>query len=234
MHLQTYYTSSNVNYLTSICGLVFSWNWPVKRPDEQKILLSFFNSYRFLWVFFSVKKWTCITYLCKKSGSEPCSDSGSWICSPMGRLFSRKTVDVSCGVGKGPGVWIMVSVLFSHVLSRLSSVKFQLRVTECHGWSDSGISYSIGYFLKHLKSIFYWLCYYSCPISPHPFIPLCPATPPPRTPPNYFMSMGCTYKFFGFSISHTTLNLPVYFVSTIYATYSLYLFPRSLPTPPCW
>lgn len=75
---------------------------------------------------FMPRKRIFTTYLCKKSGSEPCSDSGSWICSPTGRLFSRSTVEVSCGAGKGPGVWIMVSVLFSHVLSRLSSVKFQL------------------------------------------------------------------------------------------------------------
>ena len=51
------------------------------------------------------------------------------------------------------------------------------------------------------------------------------------------MSTGHTYKFFGFSISHTTPNLPVYFVPTIYASYSLYLYlplPQ-LPTdnPPC-
>lgn len=92
---------------------------------------------------FIPRQWTFTTYLCKKSGSEPCSDSGSWICSPMGRLFSRRTVEVSCGAGRGPGVWIIVSVLFSHVLSRLSSVKFQLVSKNVIGGVNSGRSYSI-------------------------------------------------------------------------------------------
>lgn len=91
------------------------------------------------------------TYLCKKSGSEPCSDSGSWICSPMGRLFSRSTVEVSCGVGKGPGVWIIVSVLFSHVLSRLSSAKFQLKSQTIRHRTNFGGSYNR--FEKHNSTV---------------------------------------------------------------------------------
>ena len=47
------------------------------------------------------------------------------------------------------------------------------------------------------------------------------------------MSMGHTYKFFGFYISYTILNLPLsIFVPTIYATYSLYLFPLFSPATP--
>ena len=82
------------------------------------------------------------------------------------------------------------------------------------------------------KNIFYWLCYYSCPISPLYSPP--PCTPPPtRIPPSpYFMSMGHTYKVLGFSISHTILTLPVYFLPTIYATYSLCLSPLSPPPAP--
>ena len=40
------------------------------------------------------------------------------------------------------------------------------------------------------------------------FIPLCPAHPFTQFPPP-FMSMGRTYKFFGFSTSYTILNLPL-------------------------
>ena len=40
--------------------------------------------------------------------------------------------------------------------------------------------------------------------SPPPGIP-----PPIIIPSPYFMSMGHTYKFFGFYISHTILNLPL-------------------------
>ena len=43
-----------------------------------------------------------------------------------------------------------------------------------------------------------------------PFIPLCPAHPPPTCiPPLQFMSMGHTYKLFGFYISYTILTLPL-------------------------
>ena len=45
------------------------------------------------------------------------------------------------------------------------------------------------------------------------------------------MSMGHTYKSFGFYISYTILTLPVYFPPVVYATYSLYL-PPSIPLPP--
>ena len=39
-------------------------------------------------------------------------------------------------------------------------------------------------------------------------------------------------KFFDFYISYTILTLPLYFLSSIYATYSLYLFPLSPPSTP--
>ena len=45
------------------------------------------------------------------------------------------------------------------------------------------------------------------------------------------MSMGHTYKFFGFYISHTILTLPIYFPPIIFATYSLYLFSLSPSFP---
>lgn len=139
-HFRRYYISSNISYLIS-WWFCFLMNW------EKNMLgwnnNSYFNSWRFM-----PRKPFFTTHLCKKSGSEPCSDSGSWICSPMGRLFSRRTVEVSCGAGRGPGVWIMVSVLFSHVLSRLSSVKFQLESQNVTGGMSSGRSYS-----THSKSM---------------------------------------------------------------------------------
>ena len=75
-----------------------------------------------------------------------------------------------------------------------------------------------------------------------PFIPLCPVPPLrpkfPTPPPHQFMFMGHTYKFFGLSISYTILNLPIYFLPTIYAFYSLYfpphyLLPFPVNNPPC-
>ena len=47
------------------------------------------------------------------------------------------------------------------------------------------------------------------------------------------MSMGHTCEFLGVYISYTSLTFhPVYFLPTIYATYSLYLSPLSLPPTP--
>ena len=72
------------------------------------------------------------------------------------------------------------------------------------------------------------------------FIPLLSALPPSPSSishPPQFMSMGCTYKFFGFSISYTILNCPL----TILCLSILLLIPCTfspillLPTdnPPC-
>ena len=55
-------------------------------------------------------------------------------------------------------------------------------------------------------SIFYWLCYYSFPNFFHFIHPL-PCNPNPPASPPYFMSMGCTYMFFDFSVSYIILNL---------------------------
>ena len=67
--------------------------------------------------------------------------------------------------------------------------------------------------------------------------PLCsppPCTPPPTCIPHLqFMSMGHTYKFFGFSISHTLLTLPLSifylpFMLLILCTFSSSLSPTHL------
>ena len=63
------------------------------------------------------------------------------------------------------------------------------------------------------------------------FIPLHPALPlPPACPllTPQFMSMGCTYKFFGFSISYTILTLPL---SILYQP-SMLLIPCTFPPFP--
>ena len=79
-----------------------------------------------------------------------------------------------------------------------------------------------------LKNIFYWSCYYSCPIFPlHPAHPLPPTFPPPFS--------SCPWVIHISSLASTFpilfLTSP-YFLPTIYATYSLYLSPLSpSPTP---
>ena len=65
-----------------------------------------------------------------------------------------------------------------------------------------------------------------------PFAPLCLELPSIQQYPTYFMSMGHAYKFFGFSISYTILNLPL---SMLYLPFMLlipYPFSPILPLPP--
>ena len=69
-----------------------------------------------------------------------------------------------------------------------------------------------------------------------PLYPSLPGTPIPSsisTPPS-FMFMDCTYKFFGFPISHTILSLPLSifylpFMLLIPCTFSLIIPPPPLP-----
>ena len=68
---------------------------------------------------------------------------------------------------------------------------------------------------------------------PLPFTPLHPAYPLPSTfpPPPKFMSMGHTYKFFGFYISYTILTLPLSIFYLPFMLLILCTFPPSLPFP---
>ena len=62
-----------------------------------------------------------------------------------------------------------------------------------------------------------------------PSIPLPPYTPNPPASPPQFMSMGCTYKFFGFSVTYTVLNLSP---STLCQPIMLLIPCPFLPIPP--
>ena len=59
-------------------------------------------------------------------------------------------------------------------------------------------------------------------------------TPPSNIPcPPYFVSMGCTCKFFGFSISYTILNHPLSILYLLFMLpYSTHLVPLFPPSPP--
>ena len=65
-----------------------------------------------------------------------------------------------------------------------------------------------------------------------PFIPLCPATPLPSAfpPTPQFNSIGCKYKFFGFSISYTILNLPLSLFYLPFMLLILCIFPPLFPS----
>ena len=83
----------------------------------------------------------------------------------------------------------------------------------------------IQYILYILYNI-YSLCYYSCPIFfLSPLFPFALYPYPPTIPPPQFISMGHTYMFFGFSISHTILNL---LLSILYLQFML-LIPSTFP-----
>ena len=71
-----------------------------------------------------------------------------------------------------------------------------------------------------------------------PFIPLYPSPLPPLYPPQ-FMFMGHTYKFFGYSVSYTILNLPMFI---LYLPFMLLIpcnfhpfspLPLPIDYPPC-
>ena len=72
-----------------------------------------------------------------------------------------------------------------------------------------------------------------------PFLPL-HSTPPCPPPPShisslYFMSMGHTYKIFGFYISYTILTLPLSIFHLSFMLFILCTLPSSLPLPiPYW
>ena len=92
-------------------------------------------------------------------------------------------------------------------------------------------------FIPHclFLNIFYWLCYYSCPISPR-FTPLHPAHPLPPTFPHYSSCPWViTYKFFGLYVSYTILTLPMSIFYLPFMLLILCTFPPSLALPlPCW
>ena len=86
------------------------------------------------------------------------------------------------------------------------------------------------FFFKYIYS----LCYYSCPTFPLLFYCPSPCTPLTSipTPLPQFMSMGCTYKFFGFSISYTILNLRLSILYLQFMLLILCTFPHSPPPIP--
>ena len=84
-----------------------------------------------------------------------------------------------------------------------------------------------------LLNIFYWLCYYSCPIFPHYSPP-----PFPPHPPAFPHLSSCPWVVHISSLASTFpilfLTAPCYFLPTNYVSYSLYLFPHPPPRLPCW
>ena len=79
-------------------------------------------------------------------------------------------------------------------------------------WTNYSINIGTFYFLN----LFYWLCYYSHPNFP-PLLPSAQYLHSLQQSLLQFLNMGCAWKLFGFSISHTILDI-LYFVSTNYAS----------------
>ena len=100
-------------------------------------------------------------------------------------------------------------------------------------WLKSMLHHFLCLFIFYVffKIIFYWLCYCSCP-NFSLFAPLHPAPPTPSSNLHTMvMSIGPVYKFFGYSLSYTTLHPPGYSVTTY--LYFFIPFPlHPFPTPP--
>ena len=105
----------------------------------------------------------------------------------------------------------------------INNLKVVTLVSPQHIWVTS--------FWFYFFNVFYWLCYCSCLIPP-PLFPSTLHTPfHLHCPPPQFMSIGRTYKFFGFYISYTILTLPL---SILYLPFML--IPCAFPptdNPPC-
>ena len=83
---------------------------------------------------------------------------------------------------------------------------------------------------KIFLSIFYWLCYYSFPNFP-PLFPFCLA---PLKPPAFLPFGSCSRVVYIISLTslfHIPFLTSPYFMSTSYASFSLYLFPPTVPSP---
>ena len=89
--------------------------------------------------------------------------------------------------------------------------------------------------LSLFKKEMYWLCYYSCPISPYFFLSALHTFCPFHSPTPLVQVHGFTYKFFVFSFSYTILILPLSIFYLPFMLLILCTFPPSLPLPlPCW
>ena len=84
------------------------------------------------------------------------------------------------------------------------------------------------FFEPFLKNIFIDYAITVVPFSPLHSTPSCPPSPS-HIAPLQFMSMGHTYKFFGFCISYTVLTLPL---SIFYLPFMLLILCTFPPSPP--
>ena len=111
-----------------------------------------------------------------------------------------------------------------------------LSVPQC---IDSNKKVTQFYIINAIFAVFffkciYWLCYYSCPISPPSLNSILPTPSLPHSPLQV-MSMGHTFKFFGFYISYTILTLPLSIFHLSFMLFILCTFLPSLPLPlPYW
>ena len=96
-----------------------------------------------------------------------CFWSGVWL------LIGAHTSVLSSIPGWGTCRGQLIDISLSHQCSSLS--RSSGKVFSGEDQNEEVKVYKSNIF----KNIFYWLCYYSCPISPSPFIPLHPAHPLP-------------------------------------------------------
>ena len=116
----------------------------------------------------------------------------------------------------------------------LSLSNTQLSLEKCRFWTF--------FFTARLPPFFFliYLLIMLLQLSHSPPTPLHPAHPPPsHIPPLQFMSIGHTYKFFGFYISYTILTLPLSIFHLSSMLLILCTFPplslshSPIDTPPC-
>ena len=154
-----------------------------------------------------------------------------------GELVELKAVETEAQGASGDGRWgegrdKQVALQLCEVSQRkgLRKGSTTMEKVVCKRAENQGNSQNMMFLLAHFYFLFYFLILrklflffyliykvyfidYTITVVPF-FSPLyspltCTPTPHQHSTPAQFMSMGCTYKFFGFSISYAILNLPL-------------------------
>ena len=135
---------------------------------------------------------------------------------------------------------LFIAFTFSSILRLNSTNSVSLLITSVLTCASDRLAISLSIsciFSGALKIFLIYFIDYAIIVVPPPLYSSPPCTSPPTyIPPLWFMSIGHTYKFFGFYISYTilTLLLSIFYLLP-FMLLILCTFPLSLPLPlPYW
>ena len=160
-----------------------------------------------------------------KGGRTRRRETSICVCLLVCPLLGTWPTTEACALTGNGARDLLVRRLVSYPLDHTSQGTFHsFLTTDCQLIKDSLILFL---FFKYILLIMLLQLSHSSPLPPPPAISIPSGNPPPQ-----FMSMGCAYKFFGFSISCVILNIPL---SILYLPIMLLnpcIFSPILPTTP--